>query len=252
MAEIVLSRDEIIERCDKAGPQDLVSHMPYGNSVFKLSDSVAVKFGNGVTKYEAYSQEKAYQILDHDIVRIPKVYDFFEDRRGRGHLVMEFIKGETQESFTNPSQLDALSRVLDHFATQKSERPGPLGGGPSPALLFGESDPPTFEIIEEIERWCNIRHLVPGATLSLQGSELVLCHLDLFPRNILWLSDQPPCVLDWASAGYYPRIFEACSQLIRMRLEQSGGVLQIPIPECDTDRVSLILKAWGNAQRFHL
>lgn len=247
-----LSRDEIIDRCDKAGPHDIVSHMPYGNSVVKLSDTVAVKFGNGVTKYEAYSQEKAYQMLDHDIVRVPKVYDFFEDRRGRGYLVMQFMEGETQESFTDPSQLEALSRILDHFATQKSEKLGPLGGGPSLALLFGESDPPTFDTLEDIERWCNIRHLVPGATLSLQGSELVLCHLDLFPRNILWLSDQPPCILDWASAGYYPRIFEACSQLIRTRLEQSGGVLQIPIPECDTGRVSLILKAWGNAQKFHL
>jgi hypothetical protein len=252
MAEMVLSRDEIIDRCDKAGPQDLISHTPYGNSVLKLSDSVAVKFGNGVTQYEAYSQEKAYLILDRGIVRVPKVYGFFDDGRGRGYLVMEFIEGETQESFTSVSQLHALSRVLDHFATQKSEKPGPLGGGPSPALLFGESDPPTFETIEEIERWCNIRHLVTDTTLSLQGLELVLSHLDLFPRNILWLSDQPPCVLDWASAGYYPRIFEACSQLIRTRLEQSGGVLQIPIPDYDTNRVSLIIKAWENAQKFHL
>ncbi len=86
---MVLSRDEIIDRCDNSGPQDLVSHEPYGNSVLKLSDTVAVKFGNGVTKYEADSQEKAYQVLDHDIVRVPKVYDFFEDKRGRGHLVME-------------------------------------------------------------------------------------------------------------------------------------------------------------------
>lgn len=245
---MLLTKEEIIDQCNNA--RNFISHTPYGNSVLKLSDTMAVKFGNGVTKAEANSQEKAYQILDRSIVRVPKVHDFFEDRQGRGYLVMEFMEGETQEAPLDSSKLSALFRVLDHFATKKSGKPRSLGGGPSSALLFGESDHPTFETIEEIERWFNLRHLVPGANLSLQGCELVLCHLDLFPRNILWFSDQPPCVLDWPSAGYYPRIFEACSQIIRTRLEK--GVLEIPIPQCDTERVSLILKAWGNAQRFHL
>jgi aminoglycoside phosphotransferase (APT) family kinase protein len=254
MVAITLPRVEIIKRCDEAEaePQNLVFYMPYGNSVLRLSQSVAVKFGYGVTEHEARSQEKAYQILDHNIVRVPEVYDFFEDGRGRGYLVMEFMTGQVHEPITNASQLDALFRVLDHLAAQSSQSPGSLGGGPSRALLFGESDPPTFETIEQMERWFNIRHLVPGMTISFQDSKLVLCHLDLFPRNILWLPDQPPCVLDWASAGFYPRIFEACSQLIRKRLEKGGLVLDIPIPEDETERVSLILRAWQNAQRFHL
>ncbi|KAH0839206.1 hypothetical protein FOPE_05594 [Fonsecaea pedrosoi] len=231
---MTLSQDEIIDRCGKAKPQDLVAHIPYGKSILKLSDGIAVEFGYGVTEYEAHGQDKAYQILDHDIVRVPKVYDFFQDGQGRGYLAMDFMEGQTQDSYKDHSQLKALFRILDHFAIQTSEKPGSFGGGPSRALLFGESDPPTFDTIDKIERWYNMRHLVPGATLSFQKSELVLCHLDLFPRNILWHPDQPPCVPDWSSAGYYPRIFEACSQLIREWLEQSGGVLQIPIPECES------------------
>jgi len=54
-----------------------------------------------------------------------------------------------------------------------------------------------------------------GLSLSFQECDLklVLCHLDIAPRNILWLDedDGALCIVDWASAGYYPRIFEWCS-----------------------------------------
>lgn len=248
---MTLSEAEIINRCKKTEPQNFIFHMPYGNNVLRLSENLAVKFGYGVTEYEARSQEIAYNILDPKIIRVPKVHKFFEDRQGRGYLVMDFMEGQIQESITDFRQLGALSHVLDHFATQTSSKPGPLGGGPSRALLFGESDPPTFETIEQIERWYNTRHLVPGRSISFRNANLILCHLDLFPRNILWFTGQPPCVLDWASAGYYPRIFEACSQRIRTGLE-NGCVLNIPIPEDEQEQASLILKAWGNAQRYHL
>lgn len=37
-----------------------------------------------------------------------------------------------------------------------------------------------------------------------------MCHLDIAPRNLLYLADGSVCLLDWATAGFYPRFFEVC------------------------------------------
>jgi len=45
---------------------------------------------------------------------------------------------------------------------------------------------------------------------DLTDTEIVLCHLDATPRNILLKGDSV-WLLDWASAGFYPRAFEYCA-----------------------------------------
>jgi hypothetical protein len=200
------SQAEIIKRCSTAAfPEEHIGGEQYGNKVLQLGEKTVVKYGVGVTKDEAANQEKAFELLDPEIVRVPKVYTFFEDDSGRGYLVMEFMEGEVKESISEDSEIYKLSAVLDHFSSIKSSKLGSLGGGPSRALIFGESNHPTFRTIQELEEWFNNRLLEPTSKFMFTGSELVLCHLDFFLRNILWAKGQPPCLLDWASAGFFPR-----------------------------------------------
>ncbi|KIW81698.1 hypothetical protein Z517_04724 [Fonsecaea pedrosoi CBS 271.37] len=233
------SQAEIIKRCSTAAfPEEHIGGAPYGNRVLQLSATVAVKYGVGLTQDEAANQQRAYDLLDREIVRVPKVFTFFQDDSDRrGYLVMEFMEG-------------ILSAILDHFASIKSSNPGSLGGGPLTALLFGESEPPTFRTIQELEAWLNEILLDPGSRVTLADSDLVLCHLDLFLRNILWAQGQPPCVLDWATAGFFPRMFERCSHLIKPEPASWQVVLNVQISPDEDYQCGLIMKAWRNDQRF--
>jgi thiamine kinase-like enzyme len=61
-----------------------------------------------------------------------------------------------------------------------------------------------------MEDWLNHRLPDVEAKLALEKYPLVLCHLDLAPRNMIRLEDGSLCLLDWKSAGLYPRFFEVC------------------------------------------
>lgn len=58
---------------------------------------------------------------------------------------MDFVEGEMKYSISDPFEVHQLSLILEHLASIKSPRPGTLGGGPARALMFGESDHPTFK-----------------------------------------------------------------------------------------------------------
>lgn len=84
---------------------------------------------------------------------------------------------------------------------------------------ISEAEELTFASVKVMEAWFNSRLFAQDPKLSFQDCELALCHLDIAPRNILWLKDGSICFLDWASASYYPRIFEFCAQWI---IEHTG------------------------------
>lgn len=93
------------------------------------------------------------------------------------------------------------------------------------------------------------RLLDPEAKISFKGLNLVFCHLDLFPRNILWVDNYPPCVLDWASAGLYPQVFELCSQLISKQPEENKVIPDQCPSQVGAIQINLVLKAWWNNLR---
>lgn len=247
-----ISDAAIIQLCEQATPDLLLGDPLSDNKILKLNEQLVVKFGLLLSEDEARNQAKAYEILDPSIVRVPRVYRHFTDSERRGYIVMDYMKGEIKEAITETSQIRDMSRILQHFASIKSQKPGSLTGGPSCCLLFGESDHPTFESVEDMEAWFNVRLLDPTANISLAGLDLVLCHLDLFPRNILWLDPEPPCVLDWASAGFYPRIFEKCSQLISQQPEENKVVVHQTFPQLESTQVDLVLRAWWNNVQYCL
>jgi hypothetical protein len=145
----------------------------------ELRAAEVIKFGLGVTEKEAENQKRAYLLVDHNIVRVPCVYRFFNDNSGLGYIIMEYMPGK---------------------------------------------------VIEPLEDSTRI---------------------DIAPRNILWQEDGSLCLVDWASAGYYPRIFEFCAQWIIEGKEGKFNKL-LDSMESLSDRelaqkVS-ILRAWRNSQ----
>lgn len=247
-----LSDTEIIQRCKQATPDDLLGDLSSDNKIFRLNQFLVVKFGFLLSEDEARNQMKAHEILDPSIVRIPRVYRYFRDSSRYGYIVMDYMKGEQKEAITTATQIRDMTLILQHFASQTSSIPGSLAGGPSCSCIFGESDCPTFASVGDLERWFNLQLFDTTKRVSFQQLDLILCHLDLFPRNILWLDGQPPCVLDWASAGFYPRLFERCSQLTSQRPEENRVVLDQGLSEFETLQANLVLRASWNNVKFCL
>ena len=81
--------DEIVAYCLNPNSVSL-SKAPYGNNVVKISDNVVVKFGVGVKEEEANNQKRAYELIDHNIVRVPFVYRFFTKDQ-LGYIVMKYM-----------------------------------------------------------------------------------------------------------------------------------------------------------------
>ena len=77
-------------------------------------------------------------------------------------------------------------------------------------IVFSLTQKHTFSCLH-MSRSMHLLHLHPCPC------ELVFCHLDIAPRNLLRQEDGSLCLIDWASAGYYPRLFEFGMQWIGRR-----------------------------------
>ena len=204
------TNDELIAFC--SGPnREVVGGLRYGNLVIKLSDRAVIKFGVGVKEEEAKNLEMAYNLLDHTIVRVPLFYRFFTDQ-AFGYIVMEYIKGRVIEPLENPCLISRIIRIVAHFREIHRSKPGPLGGGASRGLLWSDNEDLFLNTTQDLEDFFDRRLRKHHKKSILGNCKLVLCHLDIAPRNILWLDDGSICFLDWESAGFYPRSFEFCGQ----------------------------------------
>ena len=128
---------------------------------------------------------------------------------------MDFMEGKVIDPLEDLIRITTVAGILDHLAIFRRTVPGPLNYGPPCGVLFflDEGDIP-FTEVKDLERWWNRRLLSGESATDLQGLDLVLCYLDVAPRNILWREGEALCLIDWSSAGYYPRVFEFCAQYI--------------------------------------
>ncbi|MCJ1409488.1 hypothetical protein MMC19_003569 [Ptychographa xylographoides] len=203
------TNEELVTLCSSKD-REIIGGAPYGNRVIKLSDKAVIKFGVGVREEEAKNLKMASILLDPTIVRVPYVYRFFT-HESLSYIVMEYIKGRIIESLEDLALINKINGVVAHFAEICSSKPGPLGGGVSRGLLWNDEDV-ILNTIQDVEDFFNSKLREHHRKLVLQNCKLVLCHLDIAPRNILWLDDDSICFLDWATAGFYPRSFEFCAQ----------------------------------------
>ncbi|KAJ5685123.1 hypothetical protein N7536_007742 [Penicillium majusculum] len=255
MDPTTLSDRELISLCLQAAPDRIVGGRQGGNLVVKTSNDTVIKFGVGVTEDEANNQRKAYELLDHDIVHVPRFYRFFTDELGRGYILMEYVEGHVIDPLHEPHLIAKIAQVLDYFSTLTANRVGSLGGGLSRGLLWPDGEDLDFDDKGQMESWFNSK-LFPGeGNVSFRDCDLVLCHLDIAPRNIIWQPDGRICLVDWASAGFYPRIFEFWAQwnIEGMEGPFNSQLLQSmkPLPPHESVQQSQICRVWYNTQKYY-
>ncbi|KAB8356523.1 hypothetical protein FH972_024106 [Carpinus fangiana] len=254
----VFTQDAVIKLCANPPEDQILSELPYSNRVVRIANSVVVKFGYYVKRNEAENQKRARELVDLTIVYIPKVYGFFQDADNVGYIVMEFVEGSLASSMEDDAQIDWLVNVVHHISTLPGTLPGPVGGGPATAVVFGDSNAPEFEDIIDLTDWFNARLIPDQKPLSCANSDLVLCHLDIAPQNVIWRLNQAPCLIDWASAGFYPRTFERCSQELlgghlRFRTRFVAALTEtMHYSTEETEHMQTVLAAWSNCQRYSL
>lgn len=247
-------RDSVIASCANPLPEKILSQ--YGKRIIRISDHKVVKWGPDVTQEEFNNQRLAYDLVDSQKVRIPRAFDFFCDERGWGYIVMEYIDGKVIDPLEDIGAIQRVASVLNYFSTLRYNIPGSLYGGACHGLLFPETEELVFDSLDGMEKWFNSRLFAHNPKLTLQDQELVLCHLDIAPRNLLWQDDGSLCLIDWASAGFYPRLFEFCVQWV---LDGKDGnfnslLLQMmnPLSEQEMEQKDPILCAWRNIQKYPL
>ena len=200
-----------IRRCVESPNSIVFRDISGGSTVLKVPDfDVAIKFGGGVTQEEAVAQATAFALLDPAIIRVPKVHHFHHDfDTGIGYLAMEWIDGSPID-LQDEIQVNALQNSIEYLASLNNNFSGPLHPGEPQGILWEDSALANSHTVEGLEEWINTWQ---PTSVEFRGEDFVLCRLDTAAENILWLQNGQICLLDWSSAGYYPRYFELAAHL---------------------------------------
>jgi aminoglycoside phosphotransferase (APT) family kinase protein len=213
------SEEYLINLCERIGEEDgLLGGLEEGNWVVQLSDEIAAKFGYGVTAGEAATQQFAYEHVDSSIVRVPRVYRFFQKKSNssmmrEGYLFMEYVPGQILEDLDLTQHSGIVTRVAQTIAhlgqISGGQVPGPLAGDEPQGYLWGDYGAQTsFQSINDLNAWLNRRLLLRKLSIDLTPYPLVLCHMDLYRRNMILDSNGSICLVDWGHAALLPRFFE--------------------------------------------
>ena len=249
MAAVDLSREHIIEYCANPPVSSCLHTEDFGNKVVILNSEMVVKFGRAVREGEAVNQDQVFRMLDPDIIRVPRVHKYFHDDRGIGYIVMDFMHGKPIDT-RKVNHIEGIRKALQYLASFGRNFPGPLHSDEPVGVLFEDEVPSDYKTLHGLENWINGRQ---ENYISLRGEQCVLCHLDLSSKNMLWLEGGTVCLLDWASAGYYPRYFELAAQLKKGRPDKFVNELLETRAKSFTDdeirQVKCLIQASNNAQR---
>jgi serine/threonine protein kinase len=172
-------------------------------------NSFAIKHG-GVQLQEAENQRKARILVDPARVKVPQVFDFFENEEGtESYLVMEYIEGRSDINYCDPHVISAIADALDHLHSISGDTLGPVVESQWTGILWDDAQPPQgIKSKPDLARFLNKRLLEPSDKIDIGEYDLGLTHLDTVPRNIKITKDGIVCMLDWSSAGYFPPFFE--------------------------------------------
>jgi len=214
------SQHIIVERCRHICPKDksVISRDNTVNLVVRLTSTIAVKFGIGVTAAEACALRYASCTLDPAIVKVPEFIQFFTTKDDllwtTGYLVMSFMEGTILDEVISADCgrfLWPIIKAMDHLHSFTSLRPGPLDSGYARGLLWSEvTSGQSFASCDDLQRYLDVRLAFLGntATINVRDVQMSFCHLDIAPRNILVGNDGSIGLLDWGCAGFYPKVFD--------------------------------------------
>ena len=261
-----LPDEELIAHCWSPNAVFLGETKNLGRKVVQIGDDAVMKFGRSVTRFEFENLKIAKALVDSKIVYVPEVYRFFTDNGGklgflrdRGYILMQYVHGMKIDPLEDPERVQRIADIVTHFASIHGDIPGTLSRGPCGSILFPDNgDEFIFDTVRAMEDFINER-LFPHdpPKINLEDVELVLCHLDIAPRNILWMNDGSICLLDWASAGFYPRCFELAAQRYLLGFEKNFNqmlidAIQPPLSEAEQAQSLSVRIARGNSERFTL
>ncbi|KAL6705403.1 hypothetical protein ACN47E_007052 [Coniothyrium glycines] len=88
------------------------------NKVVRITNSLAVKFGQYVTAQEFTNQQIAQRRLDANIVNVPKVHRFIQED-DIGYIVMDYIDGETLNLQRAKAMAEKLGKVLNQSINRR-------------------------------------------------------------------------------------------------------------------------------------
>lgn len=149
------------------------------------------------------------------------------------------------------TQVLAIEAALNHLQSFSRDFPGPIHSGEVQGVLWENSSPVTNITVQSLEDWMN---LWQDERISLQEEEFVFCHLDTALKNMLYMRSGGLCLLDWASAGYYPRYFELAAHrqkgkpdLSIERLLQSPSV---PFSEIEEKHLRVLMRVCMNCMVY--
>ena len=252
MADIDTTYESLVRRSAVPLQTICLNDVAGGNKVIKIPDhKIVIKSGRGTTEGEAITQRQVSSILNREIIYVPHVYHFFHDgNKNIGYIFMEYVEGEPINVYNN-AHVGALRKAFDHLASFKRKFPGPLHSGEPQGILWEDEIPSNYNTLDGLENWINTRQ---DDQVVLRGEEFVLCHLDTALHNILWLPSGTICLLDWASAGYFPRHFELAAHQKKGRPDEIvEGLLKSPRKPFSAQEIrhkKSIIQACANAMRF--
>ncbi|EQL38001.1 hypothetical protein BDFG_01018 [Blastomyces dermatitidis ATCC 26199] len=218
-----------------------------GAVLVRVHESAVLKYGNGVSLAEARNTKF---IRKRTRIRVPMIFDAWEERsvvyNGEeqvvGYILMEFINGsplcDIWPTLINKVRSSIYAQIADYLRTIHDieiERPGPVGGGISRGPLFTDYGAGPFLTSRHMEDWFNERLLVckefNRVTYDHHGfsgkfRKLVMCHMDVAPRNMILDGDGNIWLLDWAHSGEYPELFETAVLLRTGTPEFTQGLLK--------------------------
>ena len=128
----IMTDDKVVVLCSSP-TRELIYGKCGSNRVVKISDQAVVKFGVEVREKEARNQREAYNLLDRDIVCIPRIYRFFS-RGPFGYIIIKYIKGRHLKHLEY-SDIHKISSVVAYLATIRKSTVSPLDNSSPRGLL---------------------------------------------------------------------------------------------------------------------
>lgn len=118
--------------------------------MLRPDSQIVVKYGDMVSEDEAWNQALVSGLVDQSVVCVPKVYDWFQDEKGCGYLIMEFVQGRKADHLTEEIHGTRIRKVLQHLHGLISKDIGPLYGSRHQSLLFGEGSHPQLSSVNDV------------------------------------------------------------------------------------------------------
>ena len=234
-----LSDDELYRLIESVSSvrNETIGHVPsidgaYYPLVWRIAPDAVAKMSRGPS--EAYTMRLVRENTSIPVPSVRRILPALQATTESYWIVMDYIEGNTLydlwDTLTNErkrSVIDALARYVQELRSIRLPNPsipGPLHPDGTPvkcnSSFFSERDAGPFGSYQEMADWfdrqrlrCRIHHhklsgwLMPCPKFDTTHP-LVLCHMDIHPRNIIVDANGAPWLVDWGVAGAYPPWFE--------------------------------------------